>query len=293
MNVLFFVGTGRCGSSLIHEVVARHRDVGFISNVDDRLAVLGLTGRWNGSVYRRVPPRWTRKERLRFAPSEGYRIFDREVSRALSKTHRDLTAADAFPWLVDRMERAVARRAGAQRCAVFTHKFTGWPRAGFLAEVFPNARFVHVVRDGRAVANSYLQMPWWTGLAGPDVWSLGPLPPEYEQEWESAGRSLVSLAAIAWKILMDAHEAAEAKLGPDRWLTVRYEDVVAEPQGGFDRILRFAGLEWSPAFARALSCHRFRRDRREAFRTELGPEHVAALDRSLGEHLERYGYLGV
>lgn len=288
--VLFLLGTGRCGSSLLHEVLVRHPEVGFISNVDDRLAFLRLNGRWNSVLYRRIPPGWTQKGRLRFAPSEGYRIFDREVSRVISKTRRDLTAADAFPWIAARMEETIKRRARAQRCGLFTHKFTGWPRAGFLGTVFHEAKFIHVVRDGRAVANSYLQMPWWTGVSGPEGWSLGPLNPKYAAEWEGTGNSLVALAGIAWKILMDAHEVAEAQLDADRWLTMRYEDVVSDPGQGFEKILRFAGLEWDPVFAQGLASHHFYPDRREAFRAELGPENVAVLEKLLGGHLQRYGY---
>jgi nucleoside-diphosphate-sugar epimerase len=35
----FVLGTGRCGSTLIHELLARHEGVGFLSNLDDRLRV--------------------------------------------------------------------------------------------------------------------------------------------------------------------------------------------------------------------------------------------------------------
>ncbi|MEY2426226.1 MAG: hypothetical protein QOI61_1798, partial [Actinomycetota bacterium] len=33
----FVLGTGRCGSTLVHELLARHHDVGFLSNIEDRL----------------------------------------------------------------------------------------------------------------------------------------------------------------------------------------------------------------------------------------------------------------
>ena len=36
----FVLGSGRCGSTLAHDVLARHPDVGFVSNVDDRLVPL-------------------------------------------------------------------------------------------------------------------------------------------------------------------------------------------------------------------------------------------------------------
>jgi omega-hydroxy-beta-dihydromenaquinone-9 sulfotransferase len=201
-----------------------------------------------------------------------------------------LTAADVFPWIAARMEETIKRRARAQRCALFTHKFTGWPRARFLASVFREAKFIHVVRDGRAVANSYLQMPWWTGIYGPDAWSLGPLGPRYAAEWEATGNSLVALAGIAWKILMDAHEAAEAQIDHGRWLTLRYEDVVSNPRPSFEKILAFVGLDSGPTFERGLARHHFYPDRRKAFHAELGPENVAVLEHLLVGHLQRYGY---
>ena len=80
-EVAFVLGTGRCGSTLVHEIIARHPDVGFISNVEDRFPSLPVPGRFNNDVYRRVPDRFTTKGRIRFAPSEAYRILAREVSQ--------------------------------------------------------------------------------------------------------------------------------------------------------------------------------------------------------------------
>ena len=173
----FVLGTGRCGSTLVHEVLARHPAVGFLSNVEDRLPLPPIAGRWNNEIFRAVPAALTRKGRLRFAPSEGYRALGRSVSPVLAAPLRDLRAQDVTPWLEQRTRRFFTGRAEAQGRPVFLHKFTGWPRAGFLGRVFPEARFVHVVRDGRAVANSFLQMPWWRGYEGPDAWGWGPLPP--------------------------------------------------------------------------------------------------------------------
>ena len=50
------------------------------------------------------------------------------------------------------------------------------------------------------------------------------------------------------------------------------------------------GLEQDRAFDRALSRARFTVDRRDAFRRELGPAAVELLERSLADHLRRWGY---
>lgn len=287
---VFVVGTGRCGSTMVEEVLARHPDAGFLSNLEDRSNVGVWARRWNNRMYGLVPPALTRKGRLRFAPSEGYRVLDREVSPILSRPWRDLKATDVTPWLASRTRTFFERQAAIQGRPVFLHKLTGWPRAGFLARILPEAKFIHVVRDGRAVANSWLQMEWWEGFNGPDHWQWGPLPTGYESEWRESGYSFPMLAAVLWKLLMDAHDAASAALPPDRWLEVRYEDVVAKPADAFAAMLDFAGLRADETFNRALSRVRFGSERTEAFRRDLGEEAVAALSRSLAGHLGQRGY---
>jgi hypothetical protein len=287
---VFVLGTGRCGSTLIHEVLARHPDVAFLSNVEDRLPHLVLSGRFNGPVFRRMPVMLTKKGRFRFAPSEGYRLFAAQASPILSEPMRDLTREDATPWLRHRVSQLLDRHATRQDKPVFLHKFTGWPRARFLDGVLPNTRFIHIVRDGRAVANSWLQMPWWRGYQGPDKWQFGPLPNDFAREWEEANRSFVILAAIGWKMLMDAFEEARESLRPEQWLQLRYEDFLDDRNSATREMLDFADLEWSPAFESGLRRYNFQQGRRDAFRTELDALDLAELEKSLAQHLKRYCY---
>lgn len=287
----FVLGTGRCGSTLVHEVLARHPSVGFITNLEDNLPQLGPMGQWSNAAYRNVPQRFTRKGRLRYAPSEGYRLLDREVSPALSTALRDLTAADATPWLTERFRRSLESRAHAKGAPVFLHKFTGWPRSGFIQQALPAARFVHVVRDGRAVANSSLQVPWSLIYRGPSHWQFGPLPETYKKEWEASGRSFVLLAGLLWKLLIDAFESAEQDVAAGSWLTVRYEDIVVDPRPRFAELLDFLGLQWTPAFERGFADSRVETARSDAFRRDLDDLSNQLLDDSLASHLHRYGYM--
>jgi hypothetical protein len=286
---IFLVGTGRCGSSVVHEVLARHPEVGFLSNVDDRVGP--IFARCNSGIYRHVRPGLTRKGRLRFAPSEGYRILERKVSPAISTPVRDLLARDATPWLGERFRDFFEEQARRQRAPVFLHKFTGWPRARFIDAALAQPRFVHIVRDGRAVANSLLQMPWWRGYEGPDSWGWGPLPPAYAQAWEESGRSFPVLAALEWRLLMDAFEEAEAAVPTDRWLEIRYEDLVGDPRGQTQRILDFAGLRWTQTFGRSFGQHRFDASRVTSYARDLSPQDLAAIQASIGEALARWGYV--
>ena len=287
---VFVLGTGRCGSSLLHEILAQHEDVGFISNLDDRLPLPPAAGRWNGPLYRRVPLSMTRKGRLRFAPSEGYRALTRQVSPVIATPVRDLLASDATPWLAARFARFFGTRAAAQGRDVFLHKFTGWPRAGFVDAALPETRFIHVIRDGRAVANSLMQMPWWRGYEGPTGWGWGPLPDDDRQAWESAGRSFAVLAAIEWKILIDAFTEAKAATDPERWIEVRYEDLVSDPIATIKGVTEFIGLPWSKAFEERSDRYSFDVSRAEAFRDDLAPSDVSDIEAVIGSRLNALGY---
>lgn len=288
-DFVFVIGTGRCGSTVVHELLARHPEVGFMSNLDDHLRSTRLS-RLNNAALRLVPPAATAKGRPRFAPSEGYRALARAVSPALRDACRDLTGTDATPWMQDRTRRFFHEASARQSKPVFLHKFTGWPRAGFLAAALPGARFVHVVRDGRAVANSLLQMPWWRGYEGPGRWSLGSLDSTYRSEWEASGRSYVLLAGLAWKVLIDSFADARRKVDEQLWLEVRHEDVVADPAAALARVLDFVALRPTPRFLARVERHPLRPDRLHSYRHELGGDDIATLDRSLAGHLAAFGY---
>ncbi len=290
MKLLFIIGTGRCGSTLVHEVLSRHDGMGFVSNIEDNLPFFNQLGRWNNMLYRTWLGGFTRKGSIRFAPSEAYKLISREVSPLYADPCRDLTEKDVTPWLKARFQRFFKVRALAQGRPVFSHKYTGWSRLRFFTAVFPDARFIHVVRDGRAVANSWLQMPWWGGHRGPENSLWGPLPPVYQAEWETSGRSFVRLAAIQWKVLMDAFDVAEPAVPPDQYLRIRYEDILADSSEHFAAMLRFAGLQWSKVFERQFSRTTFITDRSHAYRKDLSPEQLREVEESLAGHLNRYGY---
>jgi hypothetical protein len=287
----FVVGTGRCGSTVVHDVLARHDGIAFISNVQDSFGgLVDPYGRLNQLLYRGLPAKAAGLRWSPGTPSEGYRLLDRRVSTILSRPFRDLTAEDATPWLMERVRRFFTLCMREQRSPLLLHKFTGWPRVGFLDQAFPGARFIHIVRDGRAFANSYLHVHW-APYGGPTGWDWGSLPPAYEDEWERSGRSFVVLAGIVWKVLIEAFEEAQTKIAPDAWLELRYEDVVADPRTSFARMLSFLELDWDDRFEGWFSRYTFGRDRGDAYRSELRPADCALLDSILGEHLARYGYV--
>lgn len=301
-GLAFVTGTGRCGSTLVAEVVARHPEVGFISNVDDKLSTLNLPGRGNGPLYRLMGPRdpalpalrdrraLLEKSRLRVRPSEGWNLFDRHVMSNFSSPCRDLVATDATPYVSARLRAFFDARLETQRCGLLVQHLTGWPRAGLLGAVYPDARIVNVVRDGRAVANSWLQMGWWDGYRGPGHWYLGELDQRQTALWEQSNRSFPVLAGLGWMLLMDSFDAARNAFRAEQWLDVRYEDVLADPRRTFGRVLDFLGLDWSAEFESGFRRHRFEPARRVAFRRDLDAASLTAMEAVMGDQLRAWGY---
>jgi sulfotransferase family protein len=111
-------------------------------------------------------------------------------------------------------------------------------RVPFLRAVFPHARFVHVVRDGRDVAWSLVP-----GLGGEEWAHMKP------PGW----RALMARArgaergALAWREVL---EIALGDLAGTDHLTVRYEDLVASPRDEAERIRAYLGLGPSPGYER-------------------------------------------
>lgn len=300
-QMLFIVGTGRCGSTLVAEVLARHPELGFISNLDAYLARLNFKGSWNNWLYRVTPRSLTQRDRgnrsrnrfrqskAHYGPSEAWSLLNRYVSATVSAPYRDLTAEDATPWLANRCRRFFEERAQAQGKAVFMHKFTGWPRLGFLHAVFPEAKFLHVARDGRSVANSLIQMPWWYGYLGVENWGFGALPEDYKREWEASGNSFIVLAGVEWKMMMDAFDSTKDTIPADSWMEVRYEDVVEQPRASIEKVLNFTGLEWSRKFESNFQRHAFGANK-AGYLKDLSPSHVRELEKVLARHLRERGY---
>ena len=93
----------------------------------------------------------------------------------------------------------------------------------FLNEVFPNAQFLHVVRDGRDVVASHR-----------DRW----------------GYVKAVKAAEKWHRYIDAVERFAATMPSDRFFEVRYEDLVGATEPTLRKVLEFFDEPWDDAVLR-------------------------------------------
>jgi LPS sulfotransferase NodH len=184
----------------------------------------------------------------------------RGVARSNRLTRRDATSAIVAELRQRFASRIHDRDGQAPKSGAKVRLLEKTPknalRVPFLLEVFPDAQFIFLQREPRANLSSmmqawrakgwvtYRQLPGWPG-----PWSLL-LPPGYER---LQGRPLEEIVAFQWRIANETILDDLADLPPERWTTVRYEALVADPRAEVGRILEFAGLAMDSRLADYLS----------------------------------------
>jgi hypothetical protein len=281
---IIILGTGRCGSTVFHHLLSSHPQVMWLSNFCQRYPEKPT---WNRrAVTAMGNPLLRRIFGDRILPGEVYRFWDR-YTYGFSKPCRDLVREDVTPRMRKQVRAAVAQMFTPTRQRLLV-KIAGWSRIGFLNAIFEDAKFIHIVRDGRAVTGSLLHVDFWPGWRGPQSWGAGLLSAEDQAVWENHDRSFLALAALQWKIRMRAIEAARQALDPERYCEVRYEAFCEQPLETCRRVLEFAELPPSAEFERRVKTTSIRNSNR--WRDDLTVEQQAMLDDVLRDDLLRYGY---
>jgi len=284
---IIIVGAGRTGTTVFHRMLSEHPHLAWLperisSTFPERLELSRLF--MKGLDYPVVGELLKR----RIKPGESYPFWEHHC-KGFSAPYRDLTAADVTDKARSHLPRTMANILTEKRSRLLL-KITGWPRIGFLSEIFDDARFIHVMRDGRAVANSMLNVYFWQGWKGPQNWGWGELSPTQEEEWKEHGQTFVVLAAIQWKILMDAMEKAKSTISSERFLEITYENLCSDPVGQFQKVTQFCELEWTGRFERQIRKYQ-PRNSNDKFKYDLTAKQQSDLEEVLSDYLIRYGYL--
>jgi hypothetical protein len=192
-----------------------------------------------------------------------------------------MTADDLSPEAENRFKELVAGHLSATGKPRFMNKQTAnSQRIGLIARMFPNAFYVHIIRDGRAVANSLLHVGWWDQI---DIWWLGGKP----AKWVEMGRDPIELCALQWQ--HDVEEILDHRhLFGDRYLEIRYEDLVEDTKGTVGQVLQFAGLDSMGRFMEGLP--ESLPNMNYKWEEQLDAPQKALLDQCIGESLASFGY---
>lgn len=189
-----------------------------------------------------------------------------------------MTFGEVIRWMIN----AYAKDRGQDGARVWIDHQPGHVRwLSRLRTHFPDLRIVHLVRDGRAVAASLMPLDW--------------------------GPNTINRAAFFWQQRLALGLAAARRFGPNRCVTVRYEDVLEDARTALQPVLRMASLSWHdsmlaggefqpPRFTREQ--HRLvgstpQRDRATGWHAALSAREIEIFEALNGDLLEYLGYQSV
>ena len=338
---VFIVGTGRCGSTLLSTIVRLHPDLlsvsEFFSSIITRNFVArALDGEAFWQLITHVSPTVkiaATKENLpreflyEFGPNARFTPADVPAMLHVTLPHltgdpdalydeleaviRPLPYAPIsaqynflFSWLCDRFDKKIwVERSGASLMYLPS-----------LVKHFPEAKFVHVIRDGRDVAMSVkdhvsirmLAQTWWdTRLFGVDLMRppfvigtsrflafMEPFIGLIMKVENTPAQSIpLKQAGKFWSNLIEIGSATFETLPPEKRLLLSFEDIVANPRGELERLIDFIDPSlrndaWLEAAAQIPE------DRPSKWRALPYKERVA-LERACAPGLRRLGYAAV
>lgn len=222
---VFIVGCQRSGTTLLQRMVDANPNIAIVHEsrfVDSYYrACQGLTP--EGNVTGEIVPLIA--EHPRFAKLE----VDLEGLKSLLPDGRAVHYRDFLSDVYDLHGRALGKEVVGDKTPRYVRSIPE------LHALWPKARFVHLIRDGRDVCLSALQ--WRSGG-------------ELARRFETWKTDPVATAGVWWDWLVRLGREAGRDLGPDLYREVRYETLVADPAGECERLCEFLGIPYDGAMIR-------------------------------------------
>jgi omega-hydroxy-beta-dihydromenaquinone-9 sulfotransferase len=296
---VFIVGCHRSGTTILYETLAQHSDLAYFTNASSfmpHIPILAnqmfrLLGEMKNPVERFV------QDGLNISPhtpSEGIRIWE---LHGLASGNYCLNETHDNPELKSYLKLTIQKHLMYSGRSRFINKNPdNSVRIRYLNRLFPDAYFIHIVRDGRAVCHSLLKFRKLASeffgaehrhaTSGVKVKAWD----EISKCWHS---DPVRSVGLVWRAVMETLEFDRQFIPPERYLEVRYEDFVAQPMEYLQKITQFCDLHWDDEIQ-----SRFQEStaqvglsgRNEAWKNAFSPEDCDRLMAVIGEKMQAYGY---
>ncbi len=197
-NPIFLVGSERSGTTLLRLILNSHPQIAFHFESDFIIPPMHSNGGFPVGADLRNYQDWLRTD-YTFSVS-GFNIDE-------SLTYHEL---------IHSFLRQKVVHAGKPIIGMTVHK-----QFEFLPQLFPEARFIHIIRDGRDVSYSAMQMGW------------------YGNEWA---------ATEVWKEAIASYDILTNQVVPENILEVRFEKLTDESKSELARITEFIGVPFDDSY---------------------------------------------
>jgi Sulfotransferase family len=270
---IFIVGPGRSGTTLLSLLISLHPELAWFSSWTNRFPnwpEFSLLSRFNDLTFLEKATRGIKKLPR---PAEAYGIWNycfpgfSEANIDWDENQVNKNGAAKLTRLIE----SHLRWHGKKR---FSTKYTGWPRIRFLRAIFPDALFVYIDRDPRAVAFSYMKHKWHFKKK-PHV-----------------------LEAMSMKERLDIYAGwflryyqAKKQFELDRdYIQISYERLIRDPSATLQEICEKTALKFDSIFQRRIATWSLEKDTNQSWRQALLPEDQTYLTALLEQPLREMGY---
>ena len=236
----FLIGAERSGTTLLRLMMDHHPEIRFQFESNFLVDYLGPHGE-------DPDPEWVQKQ-LNLDRGAQLCGFQAGNAKGFKEKLRAFLQDDA-------------KKAGKAIYGAAIHR-----RFAHLLHVWPQARFIHLIRDPRDVASSVIKMGW----AG--------------NSWH---------ASEFWVEAQKEAEALLASLPANRWLQIHFEDLVGEPEKTLTEICSFLGCSFHPSMLRYPEDTSYPPPNASAaqrWKAILSPRQVQYVECRVGPQLEKAGY---
>ena len=209
-RMFFLIGRGRSGTTLLQGILDAHPSV---SVAPEALFIMNLARGYRGGRTRGFARDVFLEERMR-----RWAVTREDVEQRLLALPGDASfarrCAEVYEAQADATQKEPGRLLGDKNphYALFIDE---------LLELFPHAKFVHLVRDYRDNVLSYRNVPF--------------------------DSSNIAALAYRWKHY-NARVIAAAQRSPERFHRVRFEDLVDDPAATLSAVCDFLGVEWDEQY---------------------------------------------
>jgi hypothetical protein len=254
-KVTFLVGAGRSGTTLLYKLLCLHPGIAYISNYENKF-------KWfpDGLAAGLISNRIDAKVNAWFNKRGNAYFINRPLAKKVFPTPHEgesVYASCGMPlrywpghYPNEAMQEGLRTRfmkiqTGAKAQIFLSKRTANNRRITQLQSIFPNAQYIHLIRDGREVAHSLSRVEWWNNHT---VWWDG----RTALQMERAGEDRLTICAKNWAYEMRELRKQLATINNERILELRFENLLSNPIDILKSILNFLGLTMTTDFCDAV-----------------------------------------
>ncbi len=252
---IMIVCTGRSGSTVFYRMIARHKDVGWLSSYNQAAPSLLWVSLFSNLYRLNIFDKY-RHAKFFPKPFSPYKFWERYLP-GITRHDRPLLPADVPPESIAPLRRDIQRILKYQGRKRFLLKVTGWARMAYFEQIFPGLRFIYIKRDPISVVSSWLNAGWLnvSGEYGTNEWEWGEVPEKYARIYHELGGGPVLSAAIKTQLDIDDIRRNIAMF-PGRCYEIQYEEFVTDPVGYMRQVIDFCELDWDAQYEKIVRSYK-------------------------------------